>query len=172
MRREAGAHRTLHMLHQTIIPPARPNLIALAWRWRYEIALLIGLPLALLALIAAIGPNWVVLLVTAVTTVLSGWPVARRRLIAQVWCVVTQHRLRAGWSHAWIHNRRGRLPVVLWCAPKSYGEQILVWCPAGVTAEDIVAARQVLASACYASEIEVVAHPKYRHLVTLGVIRH
>lgn len=160
------------MLHQAIVPPARPNPIALAWRWRYEIALLAGLPLAVVALIEAIGANWAMLIVTVVTTVLTGWPAARRRLVAQTWCVLTQHRLRAGCAQAWIHNRRGRLPAVLWCAPKSYGEQVLVWCPAGITAEDFVEARRILASACYASEIEVVAHPRYRHLVMLGVIRY
>lgn len=160
------------MLHQAIVPPARPNPIALAWRWRYEITLLAGLPLALGALLAATGPDWTMLIVAVVTTGLTGWPAARRRLAARAWCLVTRHRLRAGCAQAWIHNRHGRLPAVLWCAPKSYGEQVLVWCPAGITAEDFVAARQVLAGACYASEIEVVAHPRYRHLVLLGVIRY
>lgn len=171
MKRDTGADRVLSMLHRGIAPPARPNPLGLAWRWRYEMVLLAGLPLGVVALIGAIGPNWAMLIVTVVTTVLAGWSGARRRLTARAWCVVTQHRLRAGCAQAWIHNRRGRLPAVLWCAPKSYGEQVLVWCPAGVTVEDFVQARHVLASACYASNIEVVAHPKYPHLVTLGVIR-
>lgn len=162
----------LSMLHRGIDLPARSNPLGLAWRWRYEIVLLAGLPLGVVALIGAIGANGAVLVVTVVTTVLVGWPAARRRLTARVWCVMTSHRLRAGCAQAWIHNRLGRLPVALWCAPKSYGEQILVWCPVGVTVEDFVQARHVLVSACYASNIEVVAHPKYPHLLTLGVIRY
>jgi hypothetical protein len=163
--------RLLGLLHQAIIPPARPNLIVLVWRWRYELALMVGLALVLGALVGALGPSWALLLVTAVTTVLAGWPAARHRLVARLWCVLTPHRLRAGWAQARIQSRRGRLPAILWCAPKTNGERVLVWCPAGVTAEDFVAARRVLASACYALEIEVVPHPRYQHLVILGVIR-
>lgn len=160
------------MLHRGFASPARPNPLGLAWRWRYEAALLVGLPLAVVMSIGAVGANWAMLIITVVTTVLVGWPPARRRLIARAWCVVIQHRIRAGCAQTWIHNRRGRLPAVLWCAPKSYGEQVLLWCPAGITAADFVAARHVLASACYASALEVAAHPKYPHLVTVGVIRH
>ncbi|MGH3940536.1 MAG: hypothetical protein ACRDTG_18240 [Pseudonocardiaceae bacterium] len=172
MRRDSGAKEVLTMLQRGLTPSARPNPLSLAWRCRYEIGLLVGLPLATAALIGAVGANWAMLILTAVTTVLAGWPSARRRITAQAWCVVTQHRLRAGCAQAWIHNRRGRLPAVLWCSPKSYGEQIRLWCPAGVTAEHFVEARDVLASACYASDIEVIAHPKYSHLVTIGVLRH
>lgn len=172
MIRENGADRVLTMLHRGVAPPARPNPFGLAWRWRYEMALLAGLPLAVIGLIEAIGATWAMLTITVVTTGLASWPGARRRLTAWAWCVVIQHRLRAGCTQAWIYNCQGRLPAVLWCAPKSYGEQILLWCPAGVAAEDFIEARHVLASACYATDLEVVAHPRYSHLVTLGVIRH
>ncbi|HEU0086121.1 MAG TPA: hypothetical protein VFQ77_00450 [Pseudonocardiaceae bacterium] len=172
MTRSAGADRLLGLLHQAVVPPARPNPLVLAWRWRYETALLVGLPLALVALVKALEPTWAVLVATLVTAVLIGWPGTRRRLIARAWCILTPHRLRAGWAQARIHTRRGRLPTIVRCAPKPYGEQVLVWCPAGVTAEDFRTARQILASACYASAIEVVPHPRYRHLVLLGVIRH
>ena len=172
MRRSVGTDRLLSVLHQAIVPPARPTPLVLAWRWRYEMALLAGLPIALVALVEALGPNWAMLVVTAVTTMLTSWPAARRRLAARAWCFLTPHRLRAGCAQARIHTRRGRLPAILWCAPRAYGEQVLVWCPAGVTAEDFVAARQVLASACYASDIALVTHPRYRHCLILGVIRY
>jgi hypothetical protein len=107
-----------------------------------------------------------------VLIVLAAWPAARHRLAARTWCILTPHRLRAGCAQARIHTRRGRLPAILWCAPKVYGEQILIWCPAGVSAHDFLAARQVLATACYASKIEVATHSRYRHIVTLSVIRH
>lgn len=172
MKRDTRADRVLGMLHREITPPARPHLLGLTWRWRYELMLLSGLPLGIMGLIRAVGPSWAVLVLTVATTVLAGWPSVRRRLVAQAWCVVTQHRLRAGFTQAWIHNRRGRLPAVLWCAPKLYGEQLLLWCPAGITVEDFISARHVLASACYASDVEIAAHPRYSHLVILGVVRH
>ncbi|MCA1702580.1 MAG: hypothetical protein LC808_04655 [Actinobacteria bacterium] len=155
-----------------IILPSRPNPITLSWRWRYEIALLTGLPLTLVALVQATGPNGAVLMATVVPTVLIGWPPTRRQLIARAWCIVTPHRLRTGCAQAFIYTPHGRLPAILWCAPKPYGEQILFWCPAGVIAEDFVRARHILASACYAADIGVITHPRHRHLVILGVIRY
>jgi hypothetical protein len=176
VKRSVDAEHLLGTLHQAIIPPARPNLVLLTWRWRYELALLTGLLIAVVTLVKAFGPNGTILFaVTAVTimlTVLIGWPAARRRLAARAWCILTPHRLRAGCAQARIHSRRGRLPAILWCAPQAYGEQILIWCPAGVSANDFLAARQVLATACYASKIEVTTHSRYRHIVILGVIRY
>ncbi len=136
------------------------------------IALLTGLPLAFVALVEATGQTGAMLIAIAVTTVLIGWPPARRQLAARAWCIITPHRLRAGCAQAFIYTRRGQLPAVLWCAPKSYGEQILLWCPAGIIANDFVAAHRILATACYASELTIITHRKYQHLVMLGVIRY
>jgi hypothetical protein len=176
MKRSVGTEQLLGMLHQAIIPPARPHLVLLAWRWRYELALLTGLLLIIVVLIKAFGPHGTMLFavttVTIVLTVLTSWPAARHRLAARAWCILTPHRLRAGCAQARIHTRRGRLPAILWCASKGYGEQVLIWCPAGVTTDDFAAARQILATACYAAEIKVVPHSRYRHLVILSVIRN
>lgn len=172
MKRHARSTHPVVGLHHPMISPAHSNPLVLFWRWRYELTLLLGLPLTLVVLIATLGLNWTIFIVIAAIILLGGLPAARRQLVARAWCVLTPHRLRAGCARAWIHNRRGRLPAILWCAPKPYGEQVLVWCPAGLTVDDLIAARQVLASACYASEIEVIMHPKYRHLATLEVIRY
>ncbi|MGH3980750.1 MAG: hypothetical protein ACRDRZ_17415 [Pseudonocardiaceae bacterium] len=169
-RREA--EQLLGTLQRALVPTARPNPILLAWRWRYELAIAAGIPLAIAGLIAAIGPSGAVAVATVVTALLLGWPAARRHLVARAWCLVTPHRFRAACTQGRIHTRSGRLPAVVWCAPKSYGEQLLIWCPAGITAGDLTAACAVLASACYATAVEVVEHPRYRHLVLVGVIRH
>jgi hypothetical protein len=57
------------------------------------------------------------------------------------------------------------------CTRKSYGEQLLVLCPAGITAADLYAARAVIAGACFATDVQVIAHPTRRHLVAVTVIR-
>jgi hypothetical protein len=176
VKRSIGAEHLLGTLHQAIVPPARPSWPLLAWRWRYELALLAGLFLTLVALVGALGVNGAMLLgaavVTTVLIVLAAWPAARHWLTARTWCILTPHRLRAGCAQARIHTRRGRLPAILWCAPKPFGEQVLIWCPAGVSANDFLAARQVLATACYASKIKVATHSRYRHIVILDVIRY
>lgn len=171
MKWRPGADRPQNMLHHALVPPARSHPFILAWHWRYEMALLVVLPLAFGALVMAVGLDGTLLIVTTVAALLFRWPAARRRLTARAWCLLTPHRLRAGCAQAWIHTRRGHLPVVLWCVPKPYGEQALLWCPAGITAEDFAATHHILAGACYAAEVRVVTHPKYRHLVTLEVIR-
>ncbi|MGH3927593.1 MAG: hypothetical protein ACRDTT_32825, partial [Pseudonocardiaceae bacterium] len=71
MSRSVGADRLLSTLQQAIEPPARPNPLVLTWRWRYELALLTGIALTLVALVDALGPNWAMLAVTAVTTLLT-----------------------------------------------------------------------------------------------------
>jgi hypothetical protein len=171
-----GAEHLLGTLYQAIVRAARPSPVLLAWRWRYELALLAGLSLTLLALVTSFGWNGAMLLtVTAVALVLillTGWPAARHRLAARAWCILTPHRIRAGCAQARIHTRRGRLPAILWCAPEEYGEQVRIWCPAGVTSSDFAAARQILATACYAAKVDVVTHPRYRHIVILSVIRY
>lgn len=176
MKRGVSAEYLLGTLHQAIMPPARPNPVLMVWRWRYELTLLAGLSLTLVALVEFLGPNGTMLLAviagSAVLTMLIAWPAARHRLNARAWCILTPHRLRTGCVQARIYTRCGRLPAILWCAPKEYGEQVLIWCPAGVTAGDFLTARQILAAACYASKIEVVTHPRYRHIVILGVIRY
>jgi hypothetical protein len=176
VKRSIGAEHLLGTLHQAIVPPARPSVPLLAWRWRYELALLAGLCLTLVALVGALGVNGAMLVAAAVVAagliVLAAWPVARHWFAARAWCILTPHRLRAGCAQARIHTRSGRLPAILWCAPKTYGEQVLIWCPAGVSANDFLAARQLLATSCYASKIEVATHSRYRHIVILDVIRY
>lgn len=174
--RSVSSGQLLGMLHRAIFPATRPNPVLLVWHWRYELALFTALLFAPIGMIKTLGLNGAILFTVSAMTImlalLIGWPAARYRLAARVWCIVTQHRLRSACVQARIHTRRGRLPVILWCAPREYGEQVLIWCLAGVTADDFAAARQVLATACYAADVEVATHPRYRHLVILKVIRY
>jgi len=148
-----------------------PNPFLVLWRWRYELAVAAAIPLALSWLTSTVGANTTVAIISVVTALLFGWPPARRRILALAWCVITPHRFRLACAQARVHTRSGRLPAVLWCAHKSYGEQLLVWCPAGITAADLHAARAVIAAACFATDVQVVAHPTRRQLVVVAMIR-
>jgi hypothetical protein len=53
-----------------------------------------------------------------------------------------------------------------------YGERVRLWCPAGITAADLIAAREILAAACWATEVRVSPGIRYAHLVTLEIIRN
>ncbi len=104
----------------------RPGPVDLAWHWRWElagIAILAGLlteiviSLRAVGLIAAAGAG------LAVIGTLLCCPPARRPALARARSIVTAHRLRTGCANAWVQTRGGRLPVVLSCAPASYGER-------------------------------------------------
>jgi hypothetical protein len=142
----------------------RPNPLVLAWRWRYELC-----AAATAALLAArVGALWTVASALAVAAAVAVVPQLRWRF----WCVVTQHRIRTGLTQAWVFSRSGRIPMVLWTRPVHEGEQLLLLLRPGLTAADLSAAAPVLAAACWAREVVVVAHPTRAALVRLVVVRY
>jgi hypothetical protein len=152
----------------------RPGLVEFGWHWRYEL-LIVGLlagPLAAIGVLA--GTGWLIAVAFA-EGILCAAPVAirpvRRRLIAWVWCVVTPHRIRTGCRHAWVQSRDGRLPVVLYATPAEYGERAVLWCRAGITADDLNVARAIITAACWARDVRVLPSERGRHMVTLQVTR-
>ena len=153
----------------------RPGPAELAWNWRRELGIfamlgvtcgLIASAFGLLGLFVATGAG---LAVSAAALLLL--PSARQWCIASAWCLITPHRVRAGCVNAWIQTRSGRLPFILATTPTADGEQVRLWLRAGLTAADLHAARDVLAAACWATEVRVVRSPSRAHLVTLEVIR-
>ena len=145
----------------------RPNPVLVGWRWRYE--LLLGAALAAGWVWA--GPLWTVQSVLAVGTVVASVPELRRRAARRAWCVVTPHRVRTACKHAWIHSRTGRIPAVLWTRPVGEGEQLLLWCRPGTTADDLAAAGATLATTCWARGVRVQPHSTRAQLVLLTVVR-
>ena len=164
----------LSSIETALRPVHRPGLIERSWCWRWEIGILtalgtltglIAVSVGIPGLIAAAGAG------LAASTGLLCWPPARHRIIAQFWCVITPHRIRAGCINMWVQSRNGRLPVVLRCTPQYYGERAVVWLRTGLTAADMNAARDALAVACLATEVRVLPDPRRAYLVTLEVVR-
>jgi hypothetical protein len=153
---------------------ARPGLVAWVWHWRYELGLIAGVVLASVSVGLVLGPGWLIAMAAATVATLAGamaWAPSRRRLIARAWCVITPHRVRTGCTHAWIQTRDGRLPAVLYTAAADFGERVWLWCRAGITAGDLEAARDILRSACWASDVRVIVNDRRSHIVVLEVIR-
>lgn len=150
---------------------ARPTWLVVAWRWRYELVLATGLPASVVASVRSFGYQWALAGIALFGAVVTVWPPVRRFVVARARCVITPHRIRAGCAQAWIHSRRGKLPIILMTRQAPLGERIHLWCRAGTSIEDITSARSLLISACWAHDIRVTRHPRYAHLVTIYVIR-
>jgi hypothetical protein len=156
-------------LSKVLTPRPRSVLPVIAWRWRYELLLLIAATAVLTGLAWRLGTEWTVI----GTSTMAGafgppWP---ESVIARFWCLVTPHRLRAAFVHAHIHTTGGRLPMIVRTTPAPFGERVLVWCPAGVTPEDLEMAQTALRAACWACDVRFVRDPGRSHLVTVNVIR-
>jgi hypothetical protein len=173
-RRHSHRHherRLLAELTRGIQPVARPNIFVLLWRWRYELILLTGLPAAIVMLAIWLSYPWAVAEIAAIAAILTVLPQARYWLLAHARCVITAHRVRTGCAQAWIHNRAGRLPIILLTSPTPCGERVHIWCRAGTSVEDFQSARDILRSACWARELRITASQRHSHIVVLDVIR-
>jgi hypothetical protein len=148
----------------------RPNPIVLVWRWRYEAGLAVAAGgIAIITDVAHAA--WIPVGLGALIVISLVWTGSRRRLIAWAWFVITPHRVRTACAQAWIHSRSGRIPAVLSTSRQPFGERVRLWCPAGVSLASLVAAREVLAAACWARDVHVTGSPRGAQVVTLDVIR-
>lgn len=161
-------------LEAAVSTVSRPRLIPRMWHWRYELGLIAGVLLGAIGIAVTVGPGWLIAAAATTMAVLAAtlvWPPSRRRLITRAWCVITPHRVRTGCERAWIQTRDGRLPAVIYTVPADFGERVWLWCRAGITAGDLEAARDILRSACWASDVRVVVNDRRSHIVVLEVIR-
>jgi len=169
--RDRSRDGILTALEQGLVAVARPNPLVIVWRWRYEIALAVGLPWAVVGLTRAFGPWETAAGLAVLTAVVAAWPSARRALVARLWCIVTPHRIRTACAQERIHNRQGKLPVIVRTSPAPYGERVLIWCRAGISPRDFESSRPAIAVACWAQDVVVTPHARRPHLVVLSVIR-
>ena len=154
-----------------LLPVAAPNLLVVAWRWRYEIALVSGLSAGLAAAIISFGTVPTIVAVIVITLTILCWPTARQVAVDRAWCIITPHRVRAGCAEGLIYSSRGKIPIILWTSHQAFGERVLLCCRAGTSADDFVSARAVLISACWAEDVAIFFDTHHTQLVTLDVIR-
>ena len=151
---------------------AKPNLVTVGWRWRYELLLAVAAPMAVWLLGTALGATFAALAIAGLIALVGLSHSLRKLLVARAWCIITPHRVRTGMAQAWIHSRDGKMPFVLRTSPEPFGERVRLWCRAGTSAEDFVWARHLIAAACWAREVQVLRNERFVHIVVLDVIRH
>ena len=167
-RRRAEA-QLLSDLNDLLRPRPRIPVLGAGWRWRYELALVAGLAAVVGTLLYALGGEWTVICLSALAGVVTPpWP---EPVMAAAWRIVTPHRLRSGFAKAGIQSRDGRPPFVVRTTSEPFGERVRLWCPAGTSAEDLRAARALLRTACWATDVRVIPDERHAHMVTIDVIR-
>jgi hypothetical protein len=154
-----------------LISVAIPNPLVVAWRWRYEIALVLGLTAGLTAAIMSFGIVPTIAPAIVITLATLCWSPARRLAAYRAWCIITAHRVRVGCVEGLIYSSRGKIPVVLWTSHQPFGERVLLYCRAGTSADDFVSARTILATACWAQDVAIFVDRRHTQLITLDVIR-
>jgi hypothetical protein len=173
MNRRASRRRRekelLDTLERVITPRRRASLPGLIWAWRKELVLAAGVAVLFLAVVRTSGIVWAVIGLSAAIGALS--PPWSAQLKAFGCLLVTPHRLRTGLHHARIQNRSGVRPFIIRVTSEPFGERVRLWCPAGISAEDLHAERDVLRAACWAADVRVFRDEQRSHLVTVDVIR-
>jgi hypothetical protein len=153
---------------------ARPTVVGVVWRWRYELGTAFGLAGSGAGLYVKTGITGLIaaaVVAVAALTAAMWWPASRERVVGRVMCVVVQHRVRTACAAAWVQTRTGRLPSILWAVPRPFGESVMLWCHAGITPADLVRAREILRGACWAADVRVIPDERRPHRVRLDIIR-
>lgn len=147
----------------------RFNPVLALYRWRYELAVA-GLAVSLVQFGAATHPAAAMAIVLVAAVAVVWWPALRTWLHGRMWAVAVQHRLRSAFRGAALSTWAGRMPAIVWTSPRPAGVRVLVSLPAGLEAGDVRALRDVLAAACFASDVLVERHPRYANIVAVYVV--
>jgi hypothetical protein len=141
------------------------------WRFRTEIAVLAIGVTGVRELAKAVTATWAVIALTASALVVIVLPWTRRFIVRRAWCVLSRHRIQRVCFETRMHTRSGRLPLVLRIHPTQVGERALIWCRAGICAEDFEAHAPEIAAACLARQARIEGNKRWAQLVQLDIVR-
>lgn len=141
------------------------------WRFRTELAAIAAGVVGVWELDRAVAATWmvVILTVTGVAVMVLPWP--RRQLTRRVCCILSRHRIHRVCFETRMHTRSGRLPLVLRIFPTQVGERAVIWCRAGICAEDSELNAAEIAAACYARQARIEGHRRWAQIVILDIVR-
>jgi hypothetical protein len=141
------------------------------WRFRTELTALAAVTAGAWQLAITLTLAWMAIILTtsAVTVTALPWP--RRFITRRAWCVLSRHRIQRVCFETRMHTRSGRLPLVLRITPTKVGERALIWCRAGICAEDFEAHAAEIAAACYARQARIEGSRRWAQLVHLDIVR-
>ncbi len=141
------------------------------WRFRTELATLATAAMAGWELAVRLTAAWMIIILTTVAVMITAVPWTRRFITRRAWCVVSRHRIQRVCFETRMHTRSGRLPLVLRITPTQVGERAVIWCRAGICAEDFEAHAAEIAAACLARQARIEGHRRWAQIVQLDIVR-
>ncbi len=141
------------------------------WRFRTELSALTAGMAGGWELARMVTAAWMLVILTASATAALTVPWTRRLIARRVWCVLSRHRIQRVCFETRMHTRSGRLPLVLRITPTEVGERALIWCRAGICAEDFEAHAAELAAACLARQARIEGSKRWAQLVQVDIVR-
>ena len=117
------------------------------WRFRTELSALLAATAGLWELAKAVTLAWAMIILGMLALAVITVPPTRRLAVRRAWCVLSRHRIQRVCFETRMHTRSGRLPLVLRIFPTEVGERALIWCRAGICAEDFEAHAPEIAAA-------------------------
>jgi hypothetical protein len=141
------------------------------WRFRTELSALLAATAGVWELAKAVTLAWAVIILAMLALAVVTVPPTRRFAVRRAWCVLSRHRIQRVCFETRKHTRSGRLPLVLRIIPTQVGERALIWCRAGICAEDFEAHAPEIAAACYARQVRIEANRRWAQLVQVDIVR-
>jgi hypothetical protein len=141
------------------------------WRFRTELATLATGITGWWELATIVTAAWMLVILTASAVTIGLLPWTRRFIVRRAWCVLSRHRIQRVCFETRMHTRSGRLPLVLRIAPTEVGERALIWCRAGICAEDFEAHAAEIAAACLARQARIEGNRRWAQLVHVDIVR-
>jgi hypothetical protein len=141
------------------------------WRFRTEMTACLVAAAGVWELDKAVAATWTVVILTVTVAMIMVLPPARRQVIRRVCCTLSRHRIHRVCFETRMHTRSGRLPLVLRIFPTQVGERAIIWCRAGICAEDFELNAADIAAACYARQARIEGHRRWAQIVILDIVR-
>ena len=170
-RSSARNHRNNPYVLDQIFVQVHHSAAGVVWRFRTELAVLATGAIWTWELARVLTAIWAVVILTASATAISVLPWTRWFILRRAWCVLSRHRIQKVCYETRMHTRSGRLPLVLRIYPTEVGERAIIWCRAGICAEDFELNAAEIAAACYARQARIEGHRRWAQIVILDIVR-
>ncbi|MFI9554424.1 hypothetical protein [Nonomuraea endophytica] len=125
------------------------------WWWLPEITLVVLLIGGWVYLQDRTNPIITGLAYASIIAAIGLPPIARRFMVALLWCLIVRHRLRTCFTSFLSTDRHGHLPFIGMAKPIPVGERVWLWLRPGPSLEQVERQLDEIAVTCWAASVTV-----------------